>query len=51
MELRSVMARIVTAFDLKFAPGEDGTGLLEKSHDTFTMALAPLNLVFTKREV
>jgi len=51
MEIRIVVARIVTEFDVKFAPGEDGTALLEKSHDTFTMALAPLQLVFTKREV
>jgi hypothetical protein len=36
---------------VKFAPGEDGTALLEKSTDTFTIALAPLMLVFTKREV
>jgi tryprostatin B 6-hydroxylase len=51
MELRNVIARIVTEFDVKFAPDEDGTALLEKSTDTFTIALAPLMLVFTKREV
>jgi cytochrome P450 family 628 len=51
MELRNVIARIVTEFHVKFAPGEDGTALLEDSTDTFTMALAPLMLVFTKREV
>lgn len=31
--------------------GEDGTALLEESLDTFTIALAPLMLVFKKREV
>ena len=51
MEIRNVIARIVTEFDIKFAPGEDGTALLEKSADTFTIALAPLMMVFTKREV
>jgi tryprostatin B 6-hydroxylase len=51
MEVRNVVARIVTEFDVKFAPGEDGTKLLEESLDTFTIALAPLQLVFTKREV
>ncbi|KAE9378415.1 cytochrome P450 monooxygenase-like protein [Stipitochalara longipes BDJ] len=51
MELRNVIARTVTEFDVKFAPGEDGTALLEKSTDTFTIALAPLMLSFTKREV
>jgi cytochrome P450 len=50
MEIRNVMARIVTEFDVTFAPGEDGTKLLEESHDTFTIALAPLELVFTRRE-
>jgi len=51
MELRNVIARIVTEFDVRFAPREDGTALLEKSTDTFTIALAPLMLIFTKREV
>jgi cytochrome P450 family 628 len=49
MELRSVTARIVSQFDVKFAPGEDGTDLLEKSRDIFTIALAPLKLIFTRR--
>lgn len=51
MEIRLVIARIVTEFDVAFAPGEDGTALLEKSRETFTLLLAPLQLVFTKREV
>jgi cytochrome P450 family 628 len=51
MEIRNVMARIVTEFDVKFAPDEDGTKLLEESHDTFTIALAPLELIFTRREI
>ena len=51
MEIRNVMARIVTEFDVRFAPGEDGTKLLEESHDTFTIALAPLQLVFKRREI
>ncbi|TVY35049.1 Cytochrome P450 monooxygenase [Lachnellula subtilissima] len=50
MELRSVVARIVTEFDTKFAPGEDGRALMEESKDTFTMELAPMELVFTKRK-
>jgi cytochrome P450 len=50
MELRNVTARIVSQFDVKFAPGEDGTDLLEKSTDIFTLALAPLMLIFTNRE-
>ncbi|KAG9229378.1 cytochrome P450 monooxygenase-like protein [Amylocarpus encephaloides] len=50
MELRNVTARIVSQFDVKFAPGEDGTGLLEKSRDVFTLALASMMLMFTRRE-
>ncbi|EPE34936.1 Cytochrome P450 [Glarea lozoyensis ATCC 20868] len=50
MELRSVTARIVSEFDVNFAPGEDGSDLLEKSKDIFTLALAPLKLIFTRRE-
>jgi cytochrome P450 len=50
MELRAVTARIVSEFDVNFAPGEDGSDLLEKSRDIFTLALAPLKLIFTRRE-
>ncbi|TVY48702.1 Cytochrome P450 monooxygenase [Lachnellula occidentalis] len=50
MELRNVVARIVTDFDTKFAPGEDGRALMEETKDTFTLELAPLKLVFTKRK-
>jgi cytochrome P450 len=50
MELRGVIARAVTQFDIGFAPGEDGTNLLTKTRDVFTLDLAPLNLVFTERK-
>lgn len=50
MELRSVVARVVTSFDVNFAPGEDGRALMEESKDTFTMELAPMELTFTKRK-
>ena len=49
MELRAVIARIVTEFDVALAPGEDGKDLIEKSKDVFTTELAPLRLVLTKR--
>ena len=48
MEIRSVTAQILLNFTPSFAPGEDGTNLLEKTLDTFTMELAPLNLCFTR---
>ncbi|KIX94699.1 uncharacterized protein Z520_09745 [Fonsecaea multimorphosa CBS 102226] len=50
MEIRSVTAQILLNFDVSFAPGEDGTTLLEKTLDTFTMELAPLNLCFKPRK-
>jgi tryprostatin B 6-hydroxylase len=50
MELRGAVARMVTQFDVAFAPGEDGTALLTKTRDVFTLDLAPLYLVFTARK-
>jgi cytochrome P450 len=50
MELCNVTARLVTSFDVTFAPGEDGSALLEKTKDTFTLELAPMELIFTKRK-
>lgn len=47
-EMRTVIARIVTEFDVKLAPGEDGRNLLEESRDCFTLEMKPLNLVFDK---
>ncbi|RDW61326.1 cytochrome P450-14 [Coleophoma crateriformis] len=49
MELRVVIARIITQFDVSFAPGEDGTNLMTKTRDVFTLDMAPLMMVFTKR--
>lgn len=49
MELRTVISLLVTKFDVSFAPGEDGTRLLEDTKDCFTMALADLNLQFQTR--
>jgi hypothetical protein len=49
MELRAVIARLVTEFDVAFALGEDGQDLIEKTKDVFATELAPLRLVLTKR--
>ncbi|KAL3457963.1 cytochrome P450 [Aspergillus heterothallicus] len=49
MEMRLMTAHLVSAFDISFAPGEDGSGLL-KSQDHFTVAMNPLHLVFKRRE-
>ncbi|KAI1841941.1 hypothetical protein JX266_011911 [Neoarthrinium moseri] len=49
MEVRHVTARIVRQYDIKFAPGQDPAAFVEGKRDTFTLALAPLDLVFTRR--
>ena len=50
MELRTVIAKLVVQFDVHFAPGEDGTNLLERSEDYVVVGLADLNLCFTTRK-
>ncbi|KAL3420396.1 benzoate 4-monooxygenase cytochrome P450 [Phlyctema vagabunda] len=50
MEIRAVISRIVTHFDIEFAPGEDGLNLLNKTKDVFTMEMAPLMLAFTRKQ-
>ena len=51
MELRTVVALLVSQFDISFAPGEDGTRLLTDSKDYFTISISDLYLVFTPRVV
>jgi len=50
MQIRTLVARIVMSFDVSFAPGENGSNLLEKSRDHFTLGLEDLNLGFKRRE-
>lgn len=49
MELRTVACLLVTRFDIRLAPNEDGSSLIEKSLDTFTLQMGDLNLVFQER--
>ena len=47
MEMRTVITYLLTSFDtIEFAPGEDGTGLLEDAKDHFTVGLQPFQLCF-----
>ncbi|KAF2769213.1 putative P450 monooxygenase [Teratosphaeria nubilosa] len=48
MELRTLTARLVLAYDVKLAPDEDGHRLLYETLDHFTLSLGDLDLVFTK---
>lgn len=50
MELRTVISLLITRFDVSFAPGEDGSTLLNHTKDTFTVRLGALRLMFTERE-
>ncbi|GAB7355616.1 hypothetical protein MBLNU459_g6340t1 [Dothideomycetes sp. NU459] len=47
-EMRTLVAQIIMEFDIAFAPGEDGSTLIEQSTDHFTMGTKPMYLVFTK---
>ncbi|KAL8832578.1 MAG: hypothetical protein Q9170_004822 [Blastenia crenularia] len=49
MELRTVIATLVSRFNFRLAEGEDGRSLLEDSRDQFTFNLGHLFLVFTPR--
>jgi cytochrome P450 len=51
MQIRAIVAKLIMKFDVSFAPGEDGTGLIEKTRDHFSLGLADFNLVFTERQV
>lgn len=50
MSLRIALSRVLREFDVTFAPGEDGEKFDKELKDTFTTALAPVMLTFTKRE-
>lgn len=49
MELRRVVADIISRYDLIPAPEQSKEGFLEGKQDTFTTVSAPLPLIFTER--
>ncbi|KAL2832090.1 cytochrome P450 [Aspergillus cavernicola] len=49
MNLRTTVARLIMEFDVKFAPGEDGTRFREDAKDNFVFSHGELNLVFRPR--
>ena len=51
MELRRSMAAIVTQYDVSFAPGQTESAYMDATVDAFTAAPAPLQVVFSKRQV
>lgn len=50
MQVRTLTARILLDFDVAFAPGEDGSRILTKTKDHFTVDPGQLDLVFTPRK-
>lgn len=50
MEVRLLTAQLMMEFDVSLPPGEDGSRLLLKTKNHFTLGLADLDLVFTKRK-
>jgi hypothetical protein len=47
MQIRTLTARILLEFDVKFAPTEDGKRILTETKDHFTVDVGGLDLVFT----
>ncbi|KAL2848517.1 cytochrome P450 [Aspergillus pseudoustus] len=49
MNMRTTVARLIMEFDMKLAPGEDGSRFLGNAKDNFVFYYGDLNLVFTRR--
>ncbi|KAJ3561618.1 hypothetical protein NPX13_g8874 [Xylaria arbuscula] len=49
MEMRYVVSRMVRLYDMNFAKGQTPEAFTEGNFDTFTVRLAPLNMVLTHR--
>lgn len=50
MEIRMLTSQILLKFEVGLAPNEDGSRLLQKSRDHFTMELEELELTFRERQ-
>ncbi|KAL2860742.1 cytochrome P450 [Aspergillus lucknowensis] len=50
MNLRTTVARLITEFDIRFAPGEDGSQFLNNAKDNFVFYSGDLNMVFSRRD-
>jgi hypothetical protein len=51
MSVRTTAALIATQFDVRLGPGEDGSDLLERTEDIFTLSMGKLELVFEKKSL
>lgn len=48
--MRTTIAKLVTTFDMGFAPGEDGKAFKQQAQDNFVLYMGPLHLTFARRE-
>ncbi|KAK3380816.1 cytochrome P450 [Podospora didyma] len=51
VEMRNLIVKILTRFDVAFAPGEDGEWFMEGAKDHFIIEVPSLKLVFKERKV
>lgn len=50
VEMRDLVTAWIQNFkSVRFAPGEDGSGLLTQTKDHFTVGVKPLRLIFEKK--
>lgn len=49
MEMRMVLSRLIGKYDVSFAPGEDGTGLIGDAVESSTIWPGNIRLVFKPR--
>jgi tryprostatin B 6-hydroxylase len=50
-EMRDLITYFIHNFEtVKFAPGEDGTTLVTKTKDHFTLGAQPLHLIFKEKK-
>lgn len=48
--MRTTIAKLITTFDVGFAPWEDGKAFEQQAQDNFVLYMGPLHLTFTRRK-
>lgn len=51
VEIRNLVVKVLTRFDVAFAPGEDGESLMNDAKDHFIIEIPALKLVFNERKL
>lgn len=51
VEMRNLIVKVLTRFDVEFAPGEDGEAFMEGAKDHFIIEVPELKLVMKERKV